>query len=72
MTFTKDNPPPFTQPSSTTFGYNPAKPAFNASVRERALVGYEEQIRPFTTDFIPFDEAWEEVLAFVARLSLPD
>jgi predicted nucleotidyltransferase component of viral defense system len=49
-----------------------AKPAFNASVRERALVGYEEQIRPFTTEFIPFDEAWEEVLALVARLSIPD
>ena len=48
------------------------KSAFDESVRQRAAVTYEDEIRPFTTEFIPFDEAWEEVLRLVARLSIPD
>ena len=47
------------------------KSAFNGEVRERALVSYEAEIRPFTTEFIPFDEAWHDVLALVSRLDLP-
>ena len=47
------------------------KSAFNDSVSERALVGYEEVVLRSTTKIIPFDEAWEEVLALVSRLSIP-
>ena len=49
-----------------------AKSAFRESVREKASVNYEEEIRPFTTEFVPFVEAWEEVLLLVSRLSIPD
>ena len=37
-----------------------------------AAIGYDAQIRPFTTQFIPLDEAWSEVLGFVSRLEIPD
>jgi predicted nucleotidyltransferase component of viral defense system len=45
--------------------------AFNDAVREKAAIGYDDEVRPFTTQFIPFDEAWAEVLRFVAGLGLP-
>jgi hypothetical protein len=32
----------------------------------------EEQIRPFATEFIPFDGAWADVVVLVSRLSIPD
>lgn len=48
------------------------KSSFNESVREKAAVTYDQEVRPFTTAFIPFDEAWEDVLRLVSRLSIPD
>lgn len=48
------------------------KSSFDKSVREKAVVNYEQEIRPFTTAFIPFDEAWDDVLRLVSRLSIPD
>ncbi len=49
-----------------------AKSSFNESVREKAFVNYQKEIRDNTTAFIPFDEAWNEVLLLVSRLSIPD
>ncbi len=46
--------------------------AFNDSIRKRAFAGYDTEIRPSTTVFIPFDEARSEVVAFVARLHIAD
>ncbi len=40
MTFTKDNPPPFTQPSSTTFGYSPQ---WREGIERREMVGENGQ-----------------------------
>jgi predicted nucleotidyltransferase component of viral defense system len=48
------------------------KSAFNDAVRERAAVSYVQEIRPFTTAFIPFDEAWDDLLRLVSRLSISD
>jgi predicted nucleotidyltransferase component of viral defense system len=48
------------------------KGAFNEAVRERAAASYDAEVRDFTTEFIPFDEAWGEVLDLVLRLSIPD
>lgn len=48
------------------------KSAFNDGVKDQALASYEDEIRGFTTDFIPFEEAWGEVLAFVSRLGIPE
>jgi predicted nucleotidyltransferase component of viral defense system len=48
------------------------KSAFDEKVREKASATYDAQIRDFTTEFIPFDDAWAELLAFVWRLSIPD
>ena len=42
------------------------------SVREKAAVTYEELIGTFTTAFIPFDEAWDNVLRLVSQLTIPD
>lgn len=49
-----------------------AKNQFNESVRERAIIGYENEIIPFTSEPIPFDDAWTDVLIFVSRLNIPD
>ena len=49
-----------------------SKSAFDESVRDKAAVSYQEEVRPFTVRFIPFDEAWDEVLRLVARLTIPD
>ena len=48
------------------------KSAFDAKVREKASATYDAQIRNFTTAFIPFEDAWAELLTFVSRLSIPD
>ncbi len=53
-------------------GIVPTKCAFDESVRGRAAWNYAEEIRPFTTAFIPFEEAWTEVLRLVSRLTIPD
>lgn len=49
-----------------------SKGAFNTAARELAAHSYDAQIRPFTTDFIPFEEAWDEVLNLVSKLDIPD
>nr|WP_254053769.1 hypothetical protein [Singulisphaera sp. GP187] len=48
------------------------KGAFNDDVRGRASLSYDAEVREFTTEFIPFDDAWAEVLALVSRLTIPD
>jgi len=53
-------------------GITASKAAFDGSVLAHAAIGYDAQIRPFTTQFIPLDEAWSEVLGFVSRLEIPD
>lgn len=51
---------------------NASKNHFNESVRERAIIGYEKEILPFTSDPISFDDAWTDVLMFVSRLIIPE
>jgi predicted nucleotidyltransferase component of viral defense system len=51
---------------------SPRKSAFNDEVRTRAVAGYDTEIGSQTSEFIPFDEAWEEVLRLVNRLAIPD
>lgn len=41
-------------------------------IRERAAVGYEELAATTRNIFIPFPEAYAEVMAFVERLDLPE
>lgn len=50
----------------------PRKSSFNNAVRSHAAENYDTQIRAQSTEFIPFDHAWSEVLALVSRLDLPD
>lgn len=50
----------------------PRKGSFDAEVRRRAEAGYQDEIRPQTSEFIPFDEAWTEVIELVGRLSIPE
>lgn len=47
------------------------KRAFDEAVRERAVASYESEVHGFTTEFIPFDEAWGEVLVLISRLGIP-
>ena len=47
------------------------KVAFNDEVKVKAEATYNDEVEPFTTEFIPFDEAWAEVLALVVRLTIP-
>ena len=53
-------------------GIAATKHAFDDSVRGHAAATYDAQIRPFTTAFIPLDEAWVELLGLVARLEIPN
>ncbi len=48
------------------------KSAFNDEVRVKAAASYDAEILPFTSELISFDEAWGEVLGFVAQLTIPD
>jgi predicted nucleotidyltransferase component of viral defense system len=50
----------------------PRKSSYNDSVRERASVNYDEEIKAQATVFIPFEEAWAEVIDVVRQLSIPD
>jgi len=50
----------------------PHKSAYNEDVRSRAAAGYQTEIGAQTQNLIPFDEAWEEVLAFIRQLEIPD
>jgi predicted nucleotidyltransferase component of viral defense system len=53
-------------------GIEPRKSSYNDEVRNFALVNYEVEIRAQATAFIPFDEAWAEVISLVSRLTIPD
>lgn len=48
-----------------------AKSAFNDEVREKARQGYESLQIP-VADRIEFDKAWEDVLAVVDKLDIPE
>lgn len=48
------------------------KNAFDEVVKSKAQAPYETEIRHFTSEFIPFDEAWEDVTQLVAKLDIPD
>lgn len=50
----------------------PRKSSFDESVRSRAGASYDTQIRSEAPNaFIPFDEAWAEVLGLVSQLTIP-
>jgi predicted nucleotidyltransferase component of viral defense system len=53
-------------------GIFPRKTLYDEKVKQRAIVNYDQEIRPNAAVFIPFDEAWNEVLSLVNRLSIPD
>jgi hypothetical protein len=53
-------------------GIQPTKSSYNDVVRKLAMENYEVEIRAQATTFIPFDEAWAEVLSLVSRLGIPD
>ncbi len=57
---------------SAARGIEPHKSSYNHEVRKLALENYEVEIRAQATAFIPFDEAWKEVLSLVSRLNIPD
>ncbi len=48
-----------------------ARSAFNDEVRDRASFDYEKALAVSAGDRIPFNEAWQAVLAFVAQLAIP-
>jgi predicted nucleotidyltransferase component of viral defense system len=50
---------------------HPRKGSFDDTVRDLAVIGYEDLMAPDDPDFIPFDEAWARVLELVAKLSIP-
>ena len=50
----------------------PRKSSFDDEVRSRAEAVYREEISRQTPEFIPFEEAWADVLQLVGRLSLPE
>jgi predicted nucleotidyltransferase component of viral defense system len=50
-----------------------ARAAFaEEGVKSRAAYEYDQAILDSPTDLIPFEEAWESVLALVARLAIPE
>jgi predicted nucleotidyltransferase component of viral defense system len=53
-------------------GIEPRRSSYDESVKQRAIVNYQVEIRAQVTEFIPFEEAWSEVLSLVSRLSIPE
>jgi predicted nucleotidyltransferase component of viral defense system len=51
---------------------SPRKSSFAAEVRCRAEAVYEPEIKVQTSAFIPFEDAWAEVLQLVSQLSIPE
>ena len=49
-----------------------SKSAFNATVKAKAEVNYQVEIFASTRSFIPFEEAWLEVLSVIAQLDIPE
>ena len=50
----------------------PSKAGFDTMVRRLASQGYDAEIGPKAPDFIPFDVAWAEVVAFISGLAIPE
>jgi predicted nucleotidyltransferase component of viral defense system len=50
----------------------PTKAAFNDEVRRAASVNYEEEVKVDRAMFIPFEDAWADVLSLVNRLDIPE
>lgn len=50
----------------------PRKDSFNDEVRTRAAAVYQKQIGSQTAEFIPFEEAWTDILELVGKLTIPD
>jgi predicted nucleotidyltransferase component of viral defense system len=48
------------------------KAAFNDEVKARAQSNYESEIKPFTSEYIYFEDAWEDVLRLVEALSIAE
>ena len=48
------------------------KSKFNEEIRIRALTDYDQLRTDAGDSFIPFDEAWQTVLALVRQLTIPD
>jgi len=53
-------------------GIEPRKSSYDDQVRAFAFQNYDAEISSQATTFIPFDEAWAEVLSLVGRLGIPD
>ena len=53
-------------------GINPTKASFDNEIRDLAAVDYHTLFDAQDPNFIPFDAAWNEVLALVHRLGIPD
>ena len=50
---------------------SPKKSSYDETVRNLARSGYDDLIKPGMARYIPFDEAWQEVLSLVRRLTIP-
>lgn len=50
----------------------PRKSSFDEDVKSKAKLQYEQQLGPQTREFIPFEDAWADVLELVSLLSIPD
>jgi hypothetical protein len=44
----------------------------NPEVERRSRVGYDELAATTRVRFIPFDEAWTELLTFIDEIAIPD
>ena len=53
-------------------GIVPQKCSYDDAVKRHATVNYESELKAQAAEFIPFDEAWSEVLDVVAILLIPD
>jgi predicted nucleotidyltransferase component of viral defense system len=51
---------------------SPRRSSFDDEVRRRAEAVYAKEISAQTSAFIPFEEAWAEVLRLVGELSIPE
>ncbi len=48
------------------------KQAFDAGIRDRAEIRYEAEIRASTPVFLPFKDAWIEVLDLITKTDIDD
>ncbi|MEI8373111.1 MAG: nucleotidyl transferase AbiEii/AbiGii toxin family protein [Planctomycetota bacterium] len=63
----------YLQQKSRIRGIEARKSSFDDEIRDMAAKEYEQRIREEAPrDFIPFDEAWQDVLSLVQSLDIPD